>query len=142
MTRPGEIDATGEAYRPLVSRFGLIGLGAAVVVVLCLLLPSSQRRQDVALEVLPDDEFLQRPRMSRILYRGSLFDYPLTLRGSGFRARLALLRANPLCFLGFGLTFALVFWLPCCGVLLLPVGVAAATWLLPQLEASTQKRAR
>lgn len=54
MTRPGEIDATGEEYRPLVSRVGLVGLGAAVVVVLCLLLPSSQRRQDVALEVLPD----------------------------------------------------------------------------------------
>ncbi len=28
-------------------------------------------------EVLSDDEFLQRPRMSRILYRGKLFDYPL-----------------------------------------------------------------
>src|SRR5216683_7956246 len=28
-------------------------------------------------EVLPDEDFLQRPRMSRILYRGKLFDYPL-----------------------------------------------------------------
>jgi protoporphyrinogen oxidase len=28
-------------------------------------------------EVLPDDDFLQRPRLSRILYRGRLFDYPL-----------------------------------------------------------------
>jgi protoporphyrinogen oxidase len=38
-------------------------------------------------EILPDEEFLQRPRMSRILYRGSLFDYPLkplnALRGLG-----------------------------------------------------------
>ena len=38
-------------------------------------------------EVLEDDEFLQRPRMSRILYRGKLFDYPLkplnALRGLG-----------------------------------------------------------
>ena len=28
-------------------------------------------------EVLPDEDFLSRPRMSRILYRGKLFDYPL-----------------------------------------------------------------
>ncbi|MFI5911779.1 NAD(P)/FAD-dependent oxidoreductase [Dactylosporangium sp. NPDC051541] len=28
-------------------------------------------------ELLPDDDFLLRPRMSRILYRGRLFDYPL-----------------------------------------------------------------
>jgi protoporphyrinogen oxidase len=38
-------------------------------------------------EILADDEFLLRPRMSRILYRNSLFDYPLkplnALRGLG-----------------------------------------------------------
>ena len=28
-------------------------------------------------EILPDDDFLLRPRMSRIYYRGGLFDYPL-----------------------------------------------------------------
>jgi protoporphyrinogen oxidase len=28
-------------------------------------------------EVLPDEDFLLRPRLSRILYRGRLFDYPL-----------------------------------------------------------------
>ncbi|MGQ0623177.1 MAG: NAD(P)/FAD-dependent oxidoreductase [Sporichthyaceae bacterium] len=28
-------------------------------------------------EVLPDEDFLQRPRMSRIFYNGKLFDYPL-----------------------------------------------------------------
>ncbi|HEX6501036.1 MAG TPA: NAD(P)/FAD-dependent oxidoreductase [Micromonosporaceae bacterium] len=28
-------------------------------------------------EILPDGEFLRRPRLSRILYRGKLFDYPL-----------------------------------------------------------------
>jgi hypothetical protein len=54
MTRPGEIDATGEAYRPLVSRSGLLGLSAAVVVVLSMLLPSAVRRQTIALEILPD----------------------------------------------------------------------------------------
>src|SRR5437763_16016909 len=38
-------------------------------------------------EILPDEDFLLRPRMSRILYRGKLFDYPLkpwnALRGLG-----------------------------------------------------------
>jgi protoporphyrinogen oxidase len=38
-------------------------------------------------EILPDEDFLLRPRMSRIYYRGSLFDYPLkagnALKGLG-----------------------------------------------------------
>jgi protoporphyrinogen oxidase len=38
-------------------------------------------------EILPDEDFLLRPRMSRIYYRGRLFDYPLkagnALRGLG-----------------------------------------------------------
>jgi protoporphyrinogen oxidase len=28
-------------------------------------------------EILPDDDFMMRPRMSRILYRGKFYDYPL-----------------------------------------------------------------
>ncbi len=32
---------------------------------------------DLWFEILGKDEFLQRPRMSRILYRGKLYDYPL-----------------------------------------------------------------
>lgn len=32
---------------------------------------------DLWFEILGKDEFLQRPRMSRILYRGKLFDYPI-----------------------------------------------------------------
>ena len=40
-------------------------------------------------EMLNDDEFLTRPRMSRIFYRGRFFDYPLkpvnSLRGLGLR---------------------------------------------------------
>ncbi len=56
-------------------------------------------------EVLTDDEFLLRPRMSRILYRGKLFDYPLkpmnALRGLGVieavrcLASYALVRLRP-----------------------------------------------
>ncbi|MGC5020391.1 NAD(P)/FAD-dependent oxidoreductase [Micromonospora sp. DT47] len=40
-------------------------------------------------EILPDEEFLLRPRMSRIFYRGALYDYPLNagnaLRNLGVR---------------------------------------------------------
>jgi len=64
----------------------------------------------------------------------NLFDYPLTLRGIGVRQRLRLVKAHKAALFGFGLGFALLFWLPCLGVLLLPVGVAAATKLAWQLE--------
>jgi CysZ protein len=59
----------------------------------------------------------------------NLVDYPLTLRGMRVRERLALVRVEWLSFLGFGLGFAAAFWIPCCGIVLLPVGVIAATQL-------------
>ena len=56
-------------------------------------------------EILPDEDFLLRPRLSRILYRGVLFDYPLkplnALRGLGVREAVrcvlsyALVRLRP-----------------------------------------------
>ena len=67
--------------------------------------------------------------VTSLLVAWGLFDYPLTLRGIGFRERLALVREHFACVLGFGLAFALLFWFPCCGILLLPVGAAAATRL-------------
>ena len=74
----------------------------------------------------------------------NLLDYPLTLRGIGARDRVALVKAHGASALGFGVAFALSFWLPCCGILLLPVGVAAATELYDtltraQLDDSTRK---
>jgi protoporphyrinogen oxidase len=46
-----------------------------------------QRVDDWWHQILGDDEFLSRPRMSRIFYRGKLFDYPIkpinALRGLG-----------------------------------------------------------
>ena len=60
----------------------------------------------------------------------SLFDYPLTLRGVRMRDRLSLVATHWRPTLGFGLTLGLLFWLPCMGVVLLPVGVAAATRLV------------
>jgi CysZ protein len=68
-----------------------------------------------------------------LLVAWSLFDYPLTLRGFGFRARLALLRDHFTCVVGFGAAFGLAFTLPCCAVALLPVGAVAATRLTSQL---------
>lgn len=65
-----------------------------------------------------------------------LFDYPLTLRGVGARRRLGFVKRHLSVVLGFGLAFALVFWLPCCGIVMLPVGVAAATRLVWELESS------
>jgi CysZ protein len=58
-----------------------------------------------------------------------LFDYPLTLRGIGARQRLSFMSRHAAPVLGFGVAFALVFWLPCAGILMLPVGVVAATRL-------------
>ena len=63
-----------------------------------------------------------------------LFDYPLTLRGIGARQRLAFVNHNAGAVLGFGAAFALLFWLPCCGILMLPVGVIAATRLYWEIE--------
>jgi CysZ protein len=64
----------------------------------------------------------------------SLFDYPLTLRGVSAGDRLGLMRRHARAVLGFGCAFALAFWLPCTGLVLLPIGVAAATQLLWQLD--------
>lgn len=63
----------------------------------------------------------------------NLFDYPLTLRGVRMRDRLRLVAAYKAAALGFGLAFALLFWIPCFGVLLLPVGVVAASRLVWQM---------
>jgi uncharacterized protein involved in cysteine biosynthesis len=68
----------------------------------------------------------------------SLFDYPLTLRGVGARQRLRLMRRHLTVVLGFGVAFALVAAIPCCGALLmLPLGVVAATQLLLEIEPSS-----
>jgi protoporphyrinogen oxidase len=55
--------------------------------------------EDLWHEILPDEEFLLRPRMSRIYYNGSFFDYPLkpmnALKGLG-------LKEATLCVLSYG----------------------------------------
>jgi CysZ protein len=60
----------------------------------------------------------------------NLFDYPLTLRDVRMRERFSLVMAHKTTCLGFGAAFSIAFWVPCLGILLLPVGVAAATRLV------------
>jgi len=84
---------------------------------------------ELLLPVLAPLTFTLGSMLSSLLVAWGLFDYPLTLRGVGFRARLTLVRENFACVLGFGVAFALAFWL-CCGVGVLPVGAIAATRLL------------
>ena len=64
----------------------------------------------------------------------SLLDYPLSLRGLGFRARLALLRRSPLSVLGFGAACVCLFAIPLFGLWGLPVAVVAAAELAASLE--------
>lgn len=64
----------------------------------------------------------------------NLLDYPLTLRGVRMRERFLLFTRHKSACLGFGLAFAIVFWIPCgCQIVLLPIGAAAATDLVWQL---------
>ena len=63
----------------------------------------------------------------------NLFDYPLTLRGIPARTRWRFMRRNARAVLGFGLAFAALFWIPCAGLALLPVGVVAAAQLVALL---------
>jgi uncharacterized protein involved in cysteine biosynthesis len=64
----------------------------------------------------------------------SLLDYPLSLRGVPFRARLALLRRGGLAVLGFGAGCALLFAIPLFGLWGLPVAVVGAAELALALE--------
>ncbi len=60
----------------------------------------------------------------------NLFDYPLTLRGVSPADRIGFIGQHKSAVIGFGLAFATLFWIPCFGVLMLPVGAVAATRLV------------
>jgi CysZ protein len=60
----------------------------------------------------------------------NLLDTPLTLRGVPASVRIGLLLDHRPAILGFGAAFALLFWVPCLGIVLLPVGAVAATRLV------------
>lgn len=117
-------------FRELLCGFRALAGGAAVgVPILALLWIVEFFAPPVAIVTTPL-KFV----VGSLLVAWGLFDYPLTLRGVGFRARLGLIRDNFACVLGFGVAFALVFWVPCCGVALLPVGAAAATRITVAIE--------
>jgi uncharacterized protein involved in cysteine biosynthesis len=63
-----------------------------------------------------------------------LFDYPLTLRGIRARERFAFMTRHWSVVLGFGLAFTALFLVPCFGLLMLPVGVIAATRLFWEIQ--------
>jgi len=70
-----------------------------------------------------------------------LLDYALTLRGRRVRERIALMRRHAPAVLGFGLGMLPFFWLPCCLLISLPVGVVAATLLHAEFLYPGQSRA-
>jgi CysZ protein len=55
----------------------------------------------------------------------NMFDYALTLRGVPMRDRVRLVMRHKAVSFGFGASFVVLFLVPCCAVILLPVGVAA-----------------
>jgi CysZ protein len=123
-------------FRELLCGFRALAGGAAVgVPILAFLWIVEFFAPPVAIVTTPL-KFL----VGSLLVAWGLFDYPLTLRGVGFRARLGLIRDNFACVLGFGVAFAFVFWVPCCGVALLPVGAAAATRITVAIERAASAR--
>lgn len=65
-----------------------------------------------------------------------LLDYPLSVRGWRLRDRFRWLRTHKALVLGFGGSLALLFLIPLMQLLLLPVGVVGATWLVWRAEQS------
>lgn len=66
-----------------------------------------------------------------------LFDYPLTLRGVGARERFGFMMRHWSVVVGFGLAFTALFLVPCLGLLMLSVGVIAATRLFWEIQRSS-----
>jgi CysZ protein len=72
--------------------------------------------------------------VAALLVAWDFLDYPLGLRGLGVRARLAFVRANLRGVLACGLGMAGLLLIPGVGLLMLPIGVAAATQLVVSAE--------
>ena len=63
-----------------------------------------------------------------------VLDYPLSLRQRGVGQRLAWFRAHAPAVAGFGLALAVLFLVPCAGLLLLPAGAAGGARLVVASE--------
>ncbi|MGZ3422523.1 MAG: EI24 domain-containing protein [Polyangiales bacterium] len=72
--------------------------------------------------------------VSALMLAWDLFDYPLSVRGAGVRARMQWFSENFGAALGFGVSIAVIFLVPGAGLLFLPAGVAGATRLVVTAE--------
>jgi CysZ protein len=72
--------------------------------------------------------------VAALVFAWDLLDYPLGIRGHGVRARLSFMRTHFAAVLGLGLCSSLSLFVPGLGLLLLPVGVVAATDLVTRME--------
>jgi len=127
-----EADLGAPPRKPL-GFFAEMGCGVRSVVFGAMLIVPSQAILWFADVLVPGAAFVTPPLkllVAALAIAWNLVDYPLTLRGVPMRERFAVVMANRRAVLGFGLAFAALFWLPCCGLLLLGVGVAAATRLV------------
>lgn len=70
------------------------------------------------------------------------FDYPLTMRGLGMRARMAWMARHFLAFTTFGVCWALLMVVPGLVLLLLPMGVAGATHLVVAADRAEEGRCK
>lgn len=75
--------------------------------------------------------------VSALTLSWDLLDYPLSLRQHGVRTRFRWFREHLWAVLGFGLALALLFIVPCAGLLLLPAGVAGGARLVVRTEDET-----
>lgn len=114
-----------DAWRSL--RGALIGL-SAVPIVLAL----------TAIELaVPGSSWVVLPLklfVSGLLVSWDLLDYPLGVRDLRLRDRLAWMGAHKAEVIGFGLSLACVFLVPCLQLVLLPAGVVGATLLVRAIE--------
>lgn len=72
--------------------------------------------------------------VAAMLVAWDLFDYPLSQRHMGVRARVSWFRANLGATFAFGCVGAAALFVPVVGLLLLPIGVAGATHLVVRRE--------
>lgn len=124
-TRPETSFAT-DIVRSLKS--SLVGLAIGTPILLLLL---------VVGVVFPPAQVVTLPLKALVVttvLAWDLADYPLSVRGVGIRARMALLQRHFFAVLGMAAGVALLCLIPCGILLALPIGVAGATRLIHEIE--------
>lgn len=80
--------------------------------------------------------------VSGIFVSWDLLDYPLSVRDMRLRDRLAWIGSHKAEVMGFGMSLAAVFLIPCMQLLLLPAGVVGATALVFSIEEAEKRNAQ